>query len=156
WKAEANLSYVHRDSKQSVELIAVGPSGQKIAAAGLKLTRYELRSVSTLFRQPNGLYKYTSATRTDFVDSKDIDIGEAGLKLPLPTEAPGSFRYDVTDGTTRVLARIDYLVAGDVNRARTLEKNALLQIALARDDYAAGDEIEMQIQAPYTGAGLIT
>ncbi len=27
---------------------------------------------------------------------------------------------------------------------------------LARPDYAAGDDIEMQIQAPYTGAGLIT
>src|SRR6202012_3818724 len=39
---------------------------------------------------------------------------------------------------------------------RTLEKDAQLQIALARNDYAAGDEIEMQIQAPYTGSGLIT
>ena len=31
-----------------------------------------------------------------------------------------------------------------------------MQIALARNDYAAGEDIEMQIQAPYTGSGLIT
>src|SRR5262249_2867086 len=67
-----------------------------------------------------------------------------------------TFAYDVTDGADHVLARIQYFVAGDANLARTLEKNALLQIALAREDYAAGQEIEMQIQAPYTGAGLIT
>ncbi len=79
-----------------------------------------------------------------------------GLTLPLATDTPGYFAYVITDGTGQRLARMEYHVAGDANLTRTLEKDAQLQIALARNDYSAGDDIEMQIQAPYTGSGLIT
>jgi uncharacterized protein YfaS (alpha-2-macroglobulin family) len=156
WKADGALSYVHRGSKQTAEIIAVGPSGQKVAATGLKVSRYELRAVSTLIRQSNGLYKYQSTTRTSLIDANDSDIPQDGSKLVLPTDVPGTFAYEISDGSGHVLTRIDYFVAGDANLARALDKNTLLQIALNREDYAAGDEIEMQIQAPYTGAGLIT
>jgi uncharacterized protein YfaS (alpha-2-macroglobulin family) len=40
--------------------------------------------------------------------------------------------------------------------SRSLEKNAELQIVLDKHDYAPGETISMQIQAPYVGAGLIT
>jgi uncharacterized protein YfaS (alpha-2-macroglobulin family) len=47
-------------------------------------------------------------------------------------------------------------VVGDANIDGELEKNTELQIKLNSKDYKAGDEIEMQIVAPYAGAGLIT
>jgi uncharacterized protein YfaS (alpha-2-macroglobulin family) len=47
-------------------------------------------------------------------------------------------------------------VAGMGNLTRSLEKNAELLIKLNKSDYAPGEEIELQIRAPYTGAGLIT
>lgn len=42
------------------------------------------------------------------------------------------------------------------NLTRNLEKNAELLIKLNKSDYTPGEEIELQIRAPYTGAGLIT
>jgi len=37
-----------------------------------------------------------------------------------------------------------------------LEKNAELTAKLSKPEYKAGEDIEVQITAPYTGAGLIT
>lgn len=156
WKADGALNYVFRGSKRSVELIAIGAGAQQLEARDLKVERFEQRPVSTLILQKNGVYKYESRTRTALLDTSTLTVPAAGLKLALGTENPGSFVYVVSDQDGQPLARFEYLVAGDANVARTLDKNAQLQIALSRGEYAPGEEIEMQIQAPYTGAGLIT
>jgi alpha-2-macroglobulin len=52
--------------------------------------------------------------------------------------------------------RIEYSVAGAGNVARSLERNAELQLTLNKKDYAPGEDIEISVRAPYTGAGLIT
>ena len=54
------------------------------------------------------------------------------------------------------LNKINFSVVGDANLARSLDKNAELQIKLNKTDFNPGDEIELQIKAPYVGAGLIT
>jgi hypothetical protein len=54
------------------------------------------------------------------------------------------------------LNQVNYSVAGEANVARSLERNAELQLALSKKDYAPGEEIEIAVRAPYTGAGLIT
>ena len=156
WKADGGLDYVHRDSKRAVELIAIGPDARKLEVRDIKVSRYELRSVSTLIRQNNGVYKYESRVRSVLIDSSDIVITDQGFKLALETGTPGRFAYEISDGAGQPIARVEYFVAGDANLTRTLDKNAQLQITLARNDYAPGDEVEMQIQAPYVGAGLIT
>ena len=76
--------------------------------------------------------------------------------LPLATDAPGNFAYVVRDAQGEQLARFDYQVAGEGNVTRALEKNAELELALSKRDYAPGEEIELSIRAPYAGAGLIT
>ena len=80
----------------------------------------------------------------------------AGATIALDTTTPGNFSYVLSDADGQLYARIDYTVAGAANLSRSMDKNAELQIVLDRHDYAAGDTISMQIQAPYTGAGLIT
>jgi hypothetical protein len=62
----------------------------------------------------------------------------------------------LSDAAGQVYARVDYTVAGAANLTRSLEKNAELQITLNKRDYAPGERIDMQLQAPYIGAGLIT
>ena len=80
----------------------------------------------------------------------------AASTLPLATDAPGNFAYEVRDAQGEQLARFDYQVAGEGNVTRALEKNAELELALSKRDYAPGEEIELSIRAPYAGAGLIT
>jgi alpha-2-macroglobulin len=156
WKADGDLGYVSRDAKRITTFIAIDPKAHKTDVEHLKLIKLETRFVSTLIRQNNGTYQYESRRKDVVLDEHEATLPKAGLTLPLATDTPGYFAYVLTDSTGQRLARMEYHVAGDANLTRTLEKDAQLQIALARNDYAAGDEIEMQIQAPYTGSGLIT
>lgn len=156
WKADGGLEYVSLGARRTVSLIAIDPQLQRKNVPSLKLLRLETRSVSTLVRRNDGTFQYESRRRSIALGEKALEIGANGFQLALDTATPGSFAYVVQDSQGQDLARIEYRVAGQANLTRTMEKDAQLQIALARGDYSAGDEIEMQIQAPYTGAGLIT
>jgi uncharacterized protein YfaS (alpha-2-macroglobulin family) len=156
WKADGELGYISRNTQRTLQLIAIDPAAHRKDVSNLRIARLEIRYVSTLIRQNNGTYQYESRRKEIPLEERDSDLPAAGFNLQLETAAPGAFAYVVTDRAGLQLARIDYHVAGNANLTRTLEKDAQLQIALARSDYAAGDEIEMQIQAPYIGSGLIT
>lgn len=156
WKADGDLGYVSRGAERAVELIAIDPRAARTEVSGLTLVRIERRFVSTLIRQNNGTYQYESRQKEITLAQAPLVIAAGGDRLVLDSAEPGSFAYVVRNEAGQKLARIEYQVAGEANLTRTLEKNAELQIVLARNDYAAGDEIEMQLQAPYVGAGLIT
>jgi alpha-2-macroglobulin len=156
YKADGDLRYLSRGSGHKATLIAIDPKAEKTEVKGLKLTRLEVRYVSVLIKQDNGTYRYQSRKKELMLDSQPLIIPAAGYTLPLDTGAPGSFAYVVTDAEGQQFARIDYTVAGSANLSRALDKNAELQLALSRHDYTPGEEIEMQITAPYAGGGLIT
>jgi uncharacterized protein YfaS (alpha-2-macroglobulin family) len=156
YKADGDLGYVSRGTQRTVRLLAIDPKAQPTAVKGLTLTRIERKYVSMLLKQDNGTYKYESRVKEVKLDDRPYELAAKGDSLTLDTAAPGNFAYVVADKDGQAYTRIEYSVAGSANLTRSLEKNAELQITLNRKDYAAGDEIEMQIQAPYTGSGLIT
>src|SRR6185436_5486573 len=90
------------------------------------------------------------------LNEQPFSIAAGGTRHTLPSETPGNFALLVRDAQGMELSRVEYSVAGQANLSRSLEKNAELQLTLNRKDFAKGDEVELQIQAPYTGAGLIT
>jgi uncharacterized protein YfaS (alpha-2-macroglobulin family) len=139
-----------------VELIAINPQLARMAAPGLKLKRIERRYVSVLLKQDSGLYKYESRLKEVAIDERDLALPAGVATLSLDTATPGNFSYVVDDAAGQVYARVDYTVAGAANLARSMEKNAELQIVLDKQDYSPGETIRMQIQAPYVGTGLIT
>lgn len=156
YKADGDLNYLSRGSARSVHLVAINPQAQRTQVDGLTLARLETRYVSVLMRQPNGTYKYESRRKETTLEETPLSIAETGFALQLGTDAPGNFAYLVRDAQGQQLARFDYGVAGEGNVTRALEKNAELELALARHDYAPGEEVEISIRAPYEGAGLIT
>ena len=156
WKADGALAYITRNTRRTVQLIAIDSAAHQHEVTNLRIGRLEIRYVSTLIRQSNGTYQYESRRKEIPLEEHAGTVSANGLDLPLETATPGAFAYVVKDRDGLQLARIDYQVAGNANLTRTLEKDAQLQITLARSDYAAGDQIEMQIQAPYIGSGLIT
>ncbi|HEY4368220.1 MAG TPA: alpha-2-macroglobulin [Steroidobacteraceae bacterium] len=156
YKADGELGYLKRGAPRNVDLIAIDPQAHRTKVEGLKLARLEIRYVSVLMRQPNGTYKYESRRKESTLEETPLAIADTGYRLPLTTDAPGNFAYLVRDPDGQQLARIDYQVAGEGNVTRALEKNAELELALAKKDYAPGEEIEISIRAPYQGAGLIT
>ncbi len=156
YKADGDLNYVSRASKRSVELIAIDPAAKKIDARDLRLIHFERKFVSVLTKQPNNTYKYESREKRIPLEEKPFAIAAAGSRVALATDAPGSYAYVVRDAAGQDLARVSYEVAGAANLTRSLEKNAELQVKLSKKDFSAGEEIELSIQAPYVGSGLIT
>jgi uncharacterized protein YfaS (alpha-2-macroglobulin family) len=156
FKPDGDMGYVSKDSKRSVNLIAIDPKAKKIAVGELKLELIERRFVSVLVKQPNGTYKYESKPKEVLVKESALSIPAAGMNLALDTTNPGNFFYRIRNAEGVEQNRIEYSVAGAGNVTRTLDRNAELQMTLKSKDIDAGGEIEVSIRAPYAGAGLIT
>lgn len=156
WKADGDLGFVSRDAQRSVHFIAISPAAELTVAEGLVLSRSELSFVSTLTKQGNGTFKYESRQKEAELSREPLAIAGSGTQVALASDTPGRFVYRVLDAQGQVLASLEYSVAGEANLSTRLEKNAELQLSLAKNDFAPGEEIEVQITAPYAGAGLIT
>lgn len=156
YKADGDLAYVSRGAARNVSLIAIDPAAKKVAAGELTLQLVERKYVSVLTKQDSGLYKYESRKKEVLVKETPLAIPAGGYSLQLASETPGNYAYVVRNAQGLELNRVEYSVAGKGNVTRSLERNAELQLTLNRKDYAPGEEIEINIRAPYVGAGLIT
>lgn len=156
YKADGKLTYIHKDSERSIDLLAVSPDLAKMDVSGLQVELIEQRHVSVLTKQNDGTYKYQSVKKKTSLKRDALKISSAGTKYSLPTDKAGEFTIIIRDGSDTELNQINFSVVGDANLARSLDKNAELQIKLNKTDFNPGDEIELQIKAPYVGAGLIT
>ncbi|MBI2060016.1 MAG: alpha-2-macroglobulin family protein [Nitrospirae bacterium] len=156
YKPDGDLKYVKRDAKRTLRIIAVDPKLAMAPVRGLRCSVIEQQYVSVLLRQRDGTYKYESVQKENPVKVETLALAAEGLEYALPTEKPGDFVLLVQDEKGAELLRAGFSVIGEANLSRSLERNAELQIKLSKTDYAPGDEIEMQITAPYNGAGLIT
>lgn len=155
-KADGDLGYIDLNTARHVSFIAIDPKAKKTAVGDLHLVRVERKVVSVLVKQPNGLLKYESRPLESVIRDEPFNIPAAGASVALPTQTPGNFAYVLRDATGLELSRVNYSVAGVGNVSRSLDRNAELQMTLDRKDYTPGDEIEISIRAPYSGAGLIT
>jgi uncharacterized protein YfaS (alpha-2-macroglobulin family) len=157
FKPDGDLSYLKMGQVRKVSLIALNPELKKVAVKKLKTQLTENRYVSVLTQQSNGTYKYQSIVKEVPVGGESpIEISEKGAELNLDTSQGGNFILNIKDEKGLYFAKIKYSVMGASGLARGLERNAELQVALDKTDYQPGDEIELQIKAPYQGAGLLT
>ena len=156
FKADGALDYVSRASRRNVSVIAVNPKAEKTTVDGLTLHLVERKFVSVLTKQSNGTFKYESRKKEVTLKEWPLAIPARGYDLALVTDTPGNFAYVIRDAQGVELNRIEYAVAGKGNVTRSLERNSELQLTLDKTDYVPGEEIEISIKAPYTGAGLIT
>ena len=156
YRSDGRLDFIHRKAERRVHLIAIDARLQAIAPQGLRLQRLSRQQIATLVRQPNGAYQYQSVPKETLLNEEAIEIGTEGSEILLDSTDPGDFILQVVDPADTVLARIPYSVVGSANLGGVLDRQAELRLRLDRADYRAGEEIELNITAPYTGAGLIT
>ncbi len=155
YKTASNLSYLKDDREHTLDWIAVDSDLNRVAGKGLFLSRVRKDYISTLVKR-NGTLAYESVPKERVLETSQVDIGVEGLQLKLDTTAPGDFVLVLTDSGGKDVSRVEYSVAGEANLAGRLDTRAELKIKLDKSYYKAGEEIEMNIVAPYTGAGLIT
>lgn len=156
YKPDGDMAYVHKGSTRTVSIIAVNPSLKQITLAGLHARLYEQKFVSALIKQESGVYKYESVLREIQISTSALTLPEKGYTYKLPSGTAGDFRLSIRDAKETELSSIKFSVVGSGNIARSLEKNAELQLRLSKSDYAPGEEIEFQARAPYAGGGVAT
>ncbi len=152
----SDLSYINRGTTRSVNLVAVDHTGTATAAADLKLRIIKRENLTSLIKDYSDTYKYQTITRDKIILTQSITIPSDGTNVNLDTENSGTYYLQITDAADKILANIEYFVAGSENTTMATDTQASLQIKLNASEYAPGDEIAVSITAPYAGSGLIT
>ncbi|KTC86786.1 alpha-2-macroglobulin [Legionella brunensis] len=154
YKPDGDLGYIKQNSQRSVHFIAVNPQLNQQAISDLKLQLVSLHPVTTLVKKPNGTYQYQSIIQTTVISTNPFTINGQGTDFPLPTQQIGDFAVNILDKNNVELSHLKFSIVGASQLP--LAKNAELSIKLNKEEFKAGEDIELQITAPYTGAGLIT
>lgn len=156
WKGDGDLGFVARDVARSVQLLAIGPDGQPTAAPGLKRVLVESRHASVLTKQENGSFAYVSREQDKEVEAVAAALPAEIVKVPLPTDRTGRFRYEWRDEDGVVLCTIAFNVVGAGEQARNMERDTELEMTLPDKLWRPGEQLEVSLRAPFAGAGLIT
>lgn len=155
-KADGDLSYIKHHAERHLNVIAVDPSLTPLDLPELTLSLIEQTYLSVLTKQPSGAYKYQSKLKESVISEKPFAVTAQGTDLTLDTEKPGNFILQIKNAKGQVLNRVSYSVSGNANVSRSLDRNAELKLKLNKKEYLPGEEIEISINAPYTGSGIIT
>ncbi|WP_424410443.1 alpha-2-macroglobulin [Pasteurella sp. PK-2025] len=156
YKSQHDLAYLKPNSEETVHLLAINPTLNAIAADKLKATLMQREYVSVLTQQQSGAYKYESQLVETEVEQTPIQLAQTGLDFKLNTQKAGDFVLVLTDENDQEVNRIYYSVVGNKNLAVSMDKNSELKLRLNKKQFQPNEEIEVAIQAPYTGSGLIT
>ncbi len=156
WKANGRLDFIDKDALRAVDFIAINNLLEQISLEKLSLSLLRRQYISSLLEMPDGTYRYQMVPKEQLVSNRQWAIGQQGARLDLKTDEAGEYILQVADGDGRILARIEYNVAGAANLSHAVDKDASLGLKLDKETYKSGEEITMQITAPYAGYGLIT
>lgn len=154
YKSDGDLSFIKQNSVRQVNYIAVNPQLTKEEIDNLKIQLVSLHPVTTLVKKADGTYQYQSIIQSTIVNTDAFNIKEEGTNYTLPTQQIGDYSLSILDKNNTILSQLKFSVAGASQQP--LAKNAELSIKLNKDEYFPGEDIEIQITAPYTGSGLIT
>lgn len=154
--ANSDLKYINRNAKRTINLIALDHTATPVVADNLTARVIRRDTLTSLVKDYNNYYKYQTTTRDALISETDIKISENGLGIPLNTDTPGTYFLQIIDSDNHILSNIEYFIASDENTALTTDTNAELSIKLDSDKYRPGQDISVNITAPYHGSGLIT
>lgn len=154
FKSDGDLNYIQQNGQRHVHFIAVNPQLNQIEIKQLHLQLLALRPISTLVKKPDGTYQYQSIIQRKILSTTPFTISSQGTDFTLPTATIGDFAVIILDKNNSELSHLHFSVVGASQQP--LAQNAELNVKLNQETYHAGDDIELQITAPYTGAGLIT
>ncbi|STX51507.1 Alpha-2-macroglobulin [Legionella busanensis] len=154
YKPDGDLTYIKQHSTRNLNLIAINPELNTQAVNNLKVQLLSLRPITTLVKNPNGTYQYQSVIQTKVIATNSLSITENGTNYLLPTNEIGDFALSILNENNIEVSRVKFSIVGASQLP--LAKNAELNVKLNKTEFNAGEDIELQITAPYTGTGLIT
>ncbi|WP_373768181.1 alpha-2-macroglobulin [Glaesserella sp.] len=156
YRSGQDLAYLQQNGTAQAELIAINPQLEKVAVENLTATLMERKYVSVLTQQDSGAYQYESKRVETEKSRQPLAIRPEGVTLPLDTSTSGDFVLIIYNQHEQEVSRIPYTVVGNQNVSTEMDRNTELKLRLNKKAYQQGETIEIAVQAPYTGSGLIT
>ena len=156
YRTDGALDFITLNSVRTVQFLGIDRELDPAALEGLQSVLVERRYVSALVKQPNGRFAYQSVPKETELERTAFALPAEGAEMVLPTSRPGRFAIDIVDARNTKLSRLEFAVAGTANVAGNLERDAELDLKLDGREYAPGDEILLEVTAPYAGTGLVT
>lgn len=154
YKPDGDLSFIQQNSQRKVHYIALTPQLTKQKIKDLRIQLISLLPVTSLMKKADGTYQYLSIIQSKVLQTEPFSLEKVGTYYSLPTQTIGNFALLVLDKEDSVLSRLNFSIVGASQLP--LAKDAQLNVQLNQSEYKAGDDIALQITAPYTGSGLIT
>lgn len=154
YKPDGDLNYIKQNTQRRIHFIAINPQLKQQSVANLKIQLLSLHPVTTLVKNPDGTFQYQSLIQISVVNTKPFVLDQQGIDYVLPAQQTGDFAVVILDQNNTELCRAKFSIVGASQLP--LAKNAELTVKLNKSEYLADSDIELQITAPYTGAGLIT
>ena len=94
----------------------------------------EIKYISTLVKQNNGLYKYQSVKKYYPLSSEQINISKEGTEIFLKSDVSGEYKITLINNEGLVFNTINYTIVGEENISRSLTRTAELDIKLEKSD----------------------
>ncbi len=133
YKTASNLSYLKKETKAYIDLIAVNTDLKKIKADNLQLLLYKKEFINTLVKKK--VNTYIKLLKKKLKSKKLIIISSKGYNHNINTENSGSYELVIVDKDNNELNVINYTIAGEANLAGNIDKKAKLQLKLNKTTY---------------------
>ena len=156
YKSDGATSYISQNSEKMQKIIAINSLLENIEYKNAIFECSEIVSVPVLTKQENGTFSYQNIEKLVPQSSEQIDISKEGSLFKINTTRPGDFIVKIKSKEGEEINSFNYSVAGNINSQSNINQNGELDITLNKTEYKPGEEIEIAIRSPYTGAGLIT
>lgn len=156
WKADGDLETIAKDSGRALSLVAVGRDLKPIALENLRRRIIEIRQLSVLTKLDNGNYAYVSTTKERQISEEQLSLPAGAAGYSVPTGKAGKFRMEIIDADSVLHCAVPFEIVGKGDENATLEREAELELRLSKSEVMPGEEIEVFLTAPYSGAGLVT
>ena len=156
YTTDSYLYFLNTNEKATVNFIAVDSNLNKISKPGMRYRVSQITYSSQLIKDSNGRYRYSNIKRYNVINSGNVAITEKGTDINLPTNIAGDFVYEIINEDNMVIGKVDYYVAGNEDIDTSVAQESELLLKLDKEEYKAGDTVNLSITAPYSGYGLIT
>ena len=156
WKADGDLETIAKDSGRTLSLMAVGRDLKPVAIGNLRRRIIGIRQVSVLTKLDNGNYAYVSTVKERLLSEEPFALAVNATECNLPTGTAGRFRMEIVDSESLVHCAVPFQVVGKGDEGGTLDREAELSLQLSKNEVLPGEEVEVFLTAPYSGAGLVS
>jgi len=156
YRTTSQLDFLPFNQPAAIELLAVNRAQVPIGLTNCRLRLIELVNEPVLTKQDNGTFKYETVSQEKTVQDQAYATENKATSFSVPTNEAGKFRLELVDQSGALTFSLDYTVVGASQRSPALGEKTDLNLKLSKKTVVPGESLQVSLQAPYDGYGLIS